>query len=451
VQDNGEQPISLRRSLSIVSAALVLLALTACAALIWTTSTLRNINEATTQNLESVRLAEEAKIDLLLLARETDPLARKGLADDLTQKLHEASLQTTNDAERESVARARTEIEALLRSEKRSSTSAYAAVDALIFLNSRETSEAIRRARSYDKAADIFGASLGVLLVVFVGGFLLWLQRRAIRPIFSIGQAMIRFGQGNRESRAPEEGPAEIREMALRFNDMAAVLASQRRAQMTFLSGVAHDLKNPISVLKMSVMVIRSDDASPELVRDTIERVHRQISRLERMIGDLLDVTNIEAGRLEMKFGVEDVGNLTREAVDLFEGASGEHKIVLRVPEEPVMVPCDGVRVGQVVTNLVSNAIKYSPKDSTIEVSLEREGEEAVISVKDSGVGISKEDQKRLFEPFRRVGLSKESVPGVGLGLFVVKRIVEAHSGHIDVASEPGRGSTFRVFLPERS
>jgi len=104
--------------------------------------------------------------------------------------------------------------------------------------------------------------------------------------------------------------------------------------------------------------------------------------------------------------------------------------------------------VEQVLTNLLSNAVKYSPPESRIAISLDRNGDGVVLAVADRGIGIAPEDQRRLFDPFRRTGMSIGAYPGVGLGLFVVRRIVQAHGGHIEIDSAPGRGSTFRVCLP---
>jgi two-component system sensor histidine kinase MtrB len=448
--------MSLRRALAIGSVVLTVTSLAVCGALIWSTTELRHINERTSWNLESVRLAEEAKIDLLLLAGSPSSAVRQNVEDDLVSKLAESRGYVITERGRRALDTADHEVHAYLdRSHEQgtgqplSTDAAYAAVDELVSIHSQQTAEAFEQVRFWDRAADILGFTVGGILIVIVGGFVGWLQRRGVRPIFAIGDAMTRFGKGQRDARAPERGPAEIREMAERFNDMAAALGSQREAQMTFLAGVAHDLKNPLSILKMSVALYPLDGtSSPEIVRETSQRVRRQIVRLERMIDDLLDVTRIEAGKLEMKFEVQDATRLIRQSVDLFEGVSPEHRLELAVPERPVSLSCDPLRIEQVMTNLISNAIKYSPKGSRIAVTLEHNGSDAIISVIDEGVGISRDDQRRLFEPFRRLGLSKEAVRGVGLGLFVVKRIVEAHRGRIEVDSEPGHGSTFRVFLP---
>jgi signal transduction histidine kinase len=166
------------------------------------------------------------------------------------------------------------------------------------------------------------------------------------------------------------------------------------------------------------------------------------------MIQDLLDVANIEAGKLALKVSTQDPCKLALEVVNLFEGASAMHPVTVRAPDHEILVSCDPLRIEQVVTNLVSNAIKYSPAGSPIEIEIGQAGREAVIAVQDHGIGISAADQRKVFEPFRRVGASKETIPGVGLGLFVVRRIAEAHGGRLELESEEGSGSIFRVILP---
>jgi signal transduction histidine kinase len=143
-----------------------------------------------------------------------------------------------------------------------------------------------------------------------------------------------------------------------------------------------------------------------------------------------------------------DVRGLARGAVDLFRSAATTHRLVLDVTDEPAMVSCDSLRIEQVLNNLISNAIKYSPSGSDVNVDVGVRDDEAVLSVRDEGVGIAPEDVPHIFEPFRRTGASRESVKGVGLGLYVTKRIVEAHGGRLEVDSMLGAGSTFRVFLP---
>jgi signal transduction histidine kinase len=132
----------------------------------------------------------------------------------------------------------------------------------------------------------------------------------------------------------------------------------------------------------------------------------------------------------------------------MFEGSSPDHRLELDLPQEPIHAAFDPLRIGQVLTNLVSNAIKYSPAGGPVRVSLERADGSAVLAVTDRGLGISPEDRAELFQPFRRGASVQDAIPGVGLGLAASRKLVQAHGGTIEVESEPGSGSTFRVILP---
>jgi signal transduction histidine kinase len=183
-------------------------------------------------------------------------------------------------------------------------------------------------------------------------------------------------------------------------------------------------------------------------MQKTMALVRRQVARLDRMVGDLLDATRIEAGRFELSLEERDARELATAVVELYLAGGSSHDLRLQLPEEPVLLSCDATRVEQVLHNLVSNALKYSQAGSRVDVLVGHEGDEAVLSVVDRGIGISNEELRTLFAPFRRTGRAREKAPGVGLGLSVARRIVEAHGGRIEVESRPGVGSTFRVRLP---
>jgi signal transduction histidine kinase len=169
---------------------------------------------------------------------------------------------------------------------------------------------------------------------------------------------------------------------------------------------------------------------------------------MKRLVDDLLDAARIEAGTLELQMERSDARDLVRAVVDLFEPVARAHHLVTDIPKQPVMLMCDPVRLEQVLTNLINNAIKYSPRGGTVRVMLARIGSTVTLAVTDEGIGMSQADAEHVFEPFRRTEATKTAIPGVGLGLFVAQRIVEAHGGTISVVSTPGKGSTFTVRLP---
>ena len=146
--------------------------------------------------------------------------------------------------------------------------------------------------------------------------------------------------------------------------------------------------------------------------------------------------------------GDHDLVELCRETVELHRPTTENHRWVLDLPTEPVVIRCDATRIVQVLNNLISNALKYSPEGGLVRVALADAEDTAIVSVSDQGIGISPAERDTIFEPFRRSSTTRDTIPGVGLGLSVARRILEAHGGTIEVRSEEGRGSTFRFFLP---
>lgn len=450
---------SLRSTMAAAMVIVTVLALLVSGALVTLTTALHRATAASSASVESVRLAGEAEIDLLLHQRARDPLVRRGIEGDLRGKLVEARRFVTNSDEARVLSEAADQVDeymASTRDPQRSAEevaareeAAYGALESLVTVNVAQSKEAQRDAARWDSVGNLLGIGIGALLILVAGAVIVWLRGRAFAPVLALAHAMERFGRGERDVRAAERGPRELREMCVRFNEMASAIAAQRQAQIAFLGGVAHDLRDPLAAIQMSVALLDPDKRLPpeDRIRQTVARLSRQIVRMERMLGDFLDVAKIEAGELELRLETHDARALGEQVIDLFEDA-GQDRLEVRLPDHGLLIRCDSLRIEQVLTNLISNAIKYSPSGERVEVVLESRGEELVLSVTDHGMGISEEDTARLFEPFRRVGLSKEMIPGVGLGLFVVRRIVEAHGGRIEVQSSPGKGSTFRVFLP---
>jgi signal transduction histidine kinase len=465
--------MSLKTVLTTAVALLGALSIAAAASLVILTSYLHRTTDSLGSAARGVHLAEELKVDLLNLHRLSSPFLppgdetarwRAANESDLHAHLSEARKVVHTHEERALLAEVERAISAymLARDEAlklppgRSVVelnvrldAALTPLDRLVTLNVDEALAARSQSARWDNLANIAGIGVAALLVLGGAGLLLWMRRYVFRPLLDISRAMRRFGSGRKRTRAPEEGPTELREMARTFNDMANSLSRQQDEQLTFLAGVAHDLRNPLSALKMSAALVTSGRPLPEeRLHKTMALVRRQVARLDRMVGDLLDATRIEAGRFELQLDERDARDLAREVVELYQAGGSSHDLRLLLPEQPVLLRCDGSRVEQVLHNLVSNALKYSPVGSRVDVEVRPEGDEVLLSVVDRGIGISTEELRHLFAPFRRSGRARETAPGVGLGLSVSRRIVEAHGGRIEVESRPGVGSTFRVRLP---
>lgn len=280
----------------------------------------------------------------------------------------------------------------------------------------------------------------GGLLFIAIGA-----HRYVLRPILELHDTIERFRKGSEGARMPQRGLREIQELVQRFNEMADVLTKQRERQLTFLAGIAHDLRSPLTAIKIGMQAIAEEQSVTRRNR-AHAMLDRQIDRLARMVDDLLDATRIEAGRLDMRFENFDLRDVISDMIGLYAPTSPDHDIQAAIPEEPVVIAADSHRIEQVISNLLSNAIKFSPRGGPIRIALETAGDEVVLTVADQGIGIRPEDREEIFLPFQRS--SADVAPGAGLGLSVVRRIVEAHGGYIDVEGEPLHGSVFRVVLP---
>jgi len=242
---------------------------------------------------------------------------------------------------------------------------------------------------------------------------------------------------------------------------LAAALADQRDQELIadlralnayksdMVSTVSHELKNPLAALLTNLEMLDDPQPSGADRRQVLGAIARSTQRMTRIIDDLL----LLGSEGEAEHGPLDLVPLVREVCEAAGDAAAlrGQQIVLRAPARPVMVSGDATELDRLTMNLVSNAIKYSPSGTRIRVTLQRDGSDAVLSVVDQGIGIAPPDQQRIFGEFvRSTDPDALAAPGTGLGLAIVQRIVERHQGSIEVESEPGEGSTFRVRIAVR-
>ena len=222
------------------------------------------------------------------------------------------------------------------------------------------------------------------------------------------------------------------------------------RVRDDFLSIASHELKTPLTPLKLHLQVLKKHVATGQSVPPQhLEKALAQVGRLSSLISDLLDTSRIQAGRLDLKHEPVPLGELTREVLSDLRAASPHHTLTCEEPQQALVILGDRGRLAQVLTNLLENALKYSPMGGTIRVTLERDGTQALVSVADEGIGIPPDQRLQLFERFFRARNAPISgFGGLGLGLYICRDIVEHHGGRIWVESEVGRGSTFHFTVP---
>jgi PAS domain S-box-containing protein len=219
-----------------------------------------------------------------------------------------------------------------------------------------------------------------------------------------------------------------------------------------FISMASHELRNPLAAVKMQTQLVqkRLERQSHHEAATALSRVEGPVKQLERLIGELLDVSKIQAGRLEYVQEPVDLEALLHEVAETMQQMSTTHSVVVRGAAPHTIIGDQG-RLEQVFINLISNAIKYSPDAKTVEIDLSASEDVVTICVRDHGLGIPREQRDKIFERFyRATGPRQKAIPGLGMGLYIVAEIVKRHGGTITVDSAVGKGSTFTVTLPRK-
>jgi signal transduction histidine kinase len=224
------------------------------------------------------------------------------------------------------------------------------------------------------------------------------------------------------------------------------------RLKDELVATVSHELRTPLTSIIGYLELVRSEDAEPlgDEQRHFLDIVDRNARRLLDVVGDLLFVAQVEAGRLHLDLAPVDLAALVAEAAETARPLAESREIGVGIEAEQGLVAAgDRVRLAQLLANLVSNAIKFTPAGGRVSLRAAAEGRNAVLEVADTGIGIPEDEQGQLFQRFfRSSAASRQAIPGTGLGLVICKAIAEAHGGSISFASAPDRGTTFRVEIP---
>jgi signal transduction histidine kinase len=318
------------------------------------------------------------------------------------------------------------------------------------------------KARHTGRVAIALGAvslGLAVLLIVLLT---VYLAARVARPIRLAAEAAGRLAEGDLTSRVDERGVAEVGALQRAFNSMAASLERGRRAleeqnrklreserlKSELVSSVSHELRTPLaSILGFSDLILQRD-LDPADRRRYLELVRAEADRLAALLNDLLDLQRIEETGVQLTREELDLSKLLEAQVVLYSAQSDRHTLELD-NEEGCLVEADPDRLAQVVGNLISNAIKYSPDGGVVHIEARRADSDVRVSVRDEGMGIPVSQQRQIFTKFFRGDAGRRlGIGGTGLGLALSRDIVEAHGGRMGFESGEGQGSTFWFELP---
>ena len=251
----------------------------------------------------------------------------------------------------------------------------------------------------------------------------------------------------------PAQGPQEVQDLTRAFNSMVRRVDGAQRSQRDFVANVSHELKTPLTSIQGFAQAILDNTAdTPEARTHAAAIIYNESARMHRMALDLLDLARLEAGTADLNMSPVDAGALLRGVLEKFTPQAQKAGVGLfvDVPEGLPTINGDGDRLAQVFTNLVDNALKFTPADGRVTLSAKKAGAEMEFSVTDTGSGVPEEALPRLFDRFYQADPSRASGErrGAGLGLSIVKEIVEAHGGKIGVRSRAGHGTTFVIHLP---
>jgi signal transduction histidine kinase len=226
------------------------------------------------------------------------------------------------------------------------------------------------------------------------------------------------------------------------------------RLKDEFVALVSHELRTPLTSIRGYLELIREGKGGRVTKKQErfLEVMNRNSERLLRLVSDLLFVAQAESGNVALELEQLDLADVTKESVDATRPLAAKRAIALNLASaDELRVSADRARLVQLLDNLLSNAVKFTPEGGRVDVTVSAQNGHAVLEVADSGIGIPRGEQGRLFDRFFRASTATaQAVPGTGLGLAIAKAIVDAHGGRIDVESDEGSGSTFRVELPVR-
>lgn len=305
----------------------------------------------------------------------------------------------------------------------------------------------------------LFGAALLAMIVAVVAAILL--AQRLTDPIRRLTQASRALAEGDLDARVPipGSGSPEVAELAAAFNAMAERLQASilyisrdRDRSREFVADVSHELRTPIAALRTFNELLRDGaNTDPETQDEFLGHSHQQIERLDWLATNLLELSKLDSGLVSLDLRPDDLRAVLEDATAQAGPVARRKGVELSVdlPDEPVRVAHDPPRIGQVLANLLGNGIKFTPSGGHVEISLRGDTDGATLTVTDTGVGIDPDELPRVFERFYRGSRTpEERASGSGLGLSIVRSIVEMHHGRVSIQSAPGKGTAVTVSLP---
>ncbi|MTI48480.1 MAG: cell wall metabolism sensor histidine kinase WalK [Firmicutes bacterium] len=270
-------------------------------------------------------------------------------------------------------------------------------------------------------------------------------------PIERFTRIISQISQDKLNQRIKMDTNDEFKKMADSFNIMLNKLDQVDKQRKDFVANVSHELRTPLSSMKLlSESLIHQEESNIDIYKEFLKDINSEVNRLNNIIDDLLYLVDLDKEKLTLNYGTTYINFLLERIVTRLQPLAKEKSIDLELKlKEKVQISIDSDKIQQSIINIIHNAIKYTPKEGQVKVSLYTKGKNAIIEIKDNGIGIDKESLSHVFDRFYRVDKARaRNTGGTGLGLSIAYQIVSLHQGTIKVESEVGEGSTFYIMLP---
>ncbi|MCL6442122.1 MAG: HAMP domain-containing histidine kinase [Alicyclobacillus sp.] len=280
--------------------------------------------------------------------------------------------------------------------------------------------------------------------------FAYYLSKRITAPLRELNRVALQIAKGQFDQRVTINTHDELEELGHTFNDMAQALASLDQMRKDFVANVSHDLRSPLTSIHGFATAFLDGTVPDERKRHYFTIMKEQTERMMKLVNDLLDVARIETGQFEIRPITFNLSELVRQVVARLEPGFASKRVnvdLISEENQDTYVFADPDRIDQVIVNLIQNAVQVSRQNSSVEVIVKKE-EQAVVSIRDYGPGISQEEMQSIWERFYKADKARTKESGTGIGLSIVKHILDLHQSPIHVESKVGKGSTFTFTLP---
>jgi len=295
---------------------------------------------------------------------------------------------------------------------------------------------------------EVFAGFMIPAIILGIGGGS-FLAYRAMRPVRNLILTIRSVSTGRMDARVPtSQTRDELHELVILFNSMLEKIETLIKGMHGSLDAVAHDLRTPLARLRGTAEMALRSEPSQETSREALADCVEEADRILTMLNTLMVISEAETGAMKLHLEQLNISDLIGDTVELYAHVAEDKKVLLHTSSpKDLLLTADANRMRQVMANLIDNAVKYTPSGGRIDLEACQRDHHAVITIKDTGVGISSEDASKIWNRLYR-GDQSRSQRGLGLGLSLVKAVVQAHNGRIEVSSKPGAGSLFTLYLP---